>query len=119
MCMKRTSKCLIARRDIPVWKVVKSLPNEPMLSPVYNYPVNLMGIRPALNERLNTGYHSYGNKKTARRLLAGFNLDGSYIIRMYIPKGSRYYRGVDENCCKETDGRLSLQSDFLICKEDL
>ena len=120
MCLtsrRRISKK--ARHDIEVWKVVTTGWHAP-LHRMFQYKkdnrceefekVAPMSCRFACSWwfQIYQGFHSYNNKKDAESMAEWFNdkdqprsMRVTCVVKAVIPKGSRYYKGMDNDYCSE------------------
>jgi hypothetical protein len=117
--MKRTSDLLMAKKDIKVHKLFSKRDFETKLhTPFYDMLIDEVFTRGAFLSGTG-GYCSYPNKKTAIKLRKDLKeFDSSLwsiieVVECFIPQGTSYYKGVDENCSKSTNGMRSLQSAYL------
>ena len=104
-----------ARRDIEVWKVVLNYWHGPIFYPfVYKKDNKCEEFQKvaAMSSRfpwswwftVYEGFHSYDNKKDAEKLANWYGDDPTkeaHVVRAIIPKGSRYYKGMDNDYCSE------------------
>ena len=107
-----------AKRDITVWKVVVNGWHAPLhYMFVYkkdNRCEEFQKVAPMSNRfacswwfQIYQGFHSYDNKEDAEAMLNWFNdkelfrNNVAHIVKAVIPKGSRYYRGMDNDYCSE------------------
>jgi len=89
----------IAKRDIAVYKKLRVKNN---MSPIkdHRYRAGVLKkkveLRPDIIGRIEEGYHAYTSLRKAKGML--FNWDPKKptykIVKMIIPKGAGYYRGV-------------------------
>lgn len=107
-----------ARRDIIVWKVVTNGWHAPLhymfIYKKDNRCEEFQKVAPMSDRfacswwfQIYHGFHSYDSKEDAEAMLNWFNGKEpignkvAHIVKAVIPKGSRYYRGMDNDYCSE------------------
>lgn len=107
-----------ARHDIIVWKVVTNGWHAPLhymfIYKKDNRCEEFQKVAPMSDRfacswwfQIYQGFHSYDNKEDAEAMLNWFNDKEpisnkvAHIVKAVIPKGSRYYRGMDNDYCSE------------------
>lgn len=107
-----------ARRDIIVWKVVTNGWHAPLhymfIYKKDNRCEEFQKVAPMSDRfacswwfQIYQGFHSYDSKEDAEAMLNWFNDKEpignkvAHIVKAVIPKGSRYYRGMDNDYCSE------------------
>lgn len=126
MCMKRTGKIKVAKKDIPVWKVIRSFwYDKSVVTPFQFTPIQDLSISVDLNTLIEepdelAGYHCYPLQSTARALRRELDYiprECVHVVKMYIPKGAKYVEGVDYLCTDATDGKPAIQAERLLVSE--
>ena len=103
-------KPLIADKDITVWKVMYKTNKSPYQGAAYvaNHYCSMVRLKPVEvhfkgidvvlhSATIEEGYHAFRIREVARKLIRGFSYffaNNNYkLVKMVIPKGTRYYIG--------------------------
>ena len=113
MCLySKTKKPLVAKKNLICYKRVINLSTKPgtILTPFQGVELSCnslifgKGDSTVLYSKIdnlyhvNGGYfHAYQDYKTAIRNI--LFIDGSYIVKCIIPKGAKFYLGMDGDIC--------------------
>jgi hypothetical protein len=94
-------KYRIAKKDIPVYKLLKLNRDGSWESPIQEYPytLNIVMVSPLENLTrkhlyLEIGLHSYRNQRNALQALLYMHSIRTLMLKAIIPKGSLYIKGV-------------------------
>ena len=101
--LEAKKKPLVAKKDIPVYKVL-TITNEPpyycrfKYKQGFRYTEKKLGIVVEVHGQYykligKRGLHACLNKKAA----AAHTQYSDKIVKMYIPKGAKYYKGIDDD----------------------